>query len=197
MSVHITSEKIKKYEDHRVCQLVCRLEQLQHLIVQCSCSLKPYDGILRVTTFLKTAFAVQSLNSVSHFPVPTRILSVFLSSCLCLSFSHSRSGEVMWKFSYLCDSRLYPSDHHHHPLSSVHPSIHLFIQCETEQNREQICFVYSDLNSSSMNQSLVAARDTFSCFTLGALQQLKSVFACYMFNLLLIIDIWMVEKHCR
>lgn len=97
------------------------------------------------------------------------LLSLSLCICLCLILP---PGEVMrtWMFSYLCDRHLHP------PVwwppsvpfcifSANHPSLHPPLG---DKSRKAV--LYSTFNSTSMNQSLAAAaRDTFSCFTLGAL----------------------------
>lgn len=103
----------------------------------------------------------------------TSPLSFFLAISLYLSFCHSSPAEVMRMrmFSYLCDRHLHPPVWWPPfcPFSAIHPSVHPSLG---DKSRKAV--LYSTFNSTSMNQSLAAAaaaaaRDTFSCFTLGAL----------------------------
>lgn len=140
-----------------------------------------YTSLMRFFT-LRPAFAVKSLNSVSHFSVSTLTCSVFLSSCLSVSVFLSFSlwgSDTDVEVSHLCESHLQSSDHHHihhHPLVcpllhllSHSPFIHPFIHPSITVRQSRNYILFSTFNSTSMNQSLVAARDAFSCFTLGAL----------------------------
>lgn len=120
-------------------------------------------GSLMGLVALKRAFTVRSVNPV--WLSQTLILSLpFLAVSLFLS----PSAEATWKFPYLCGIiiiiTILLSSASSRP--SLHSSIHRSTLCETEQ---EWFFLYS-FNSPPMNQSLVAARDTFSCFILGALR---------------------------
>lgn len=81
-----------------------------------------------------------------------------LSSFLAVSLFLSPSAEAMWKFSYLCDSPLHLSHHHHPPL--VCPSLHLLGHPSIDPSfvRQSSKDVLFSFNSTTMNQSLVAAR---------------------------------------
>lgn len=141
------------------CDLMCRWDWLNNssALPLLRALWWSYKSLMRFSAF-KRSFSARSLNSVSCFPVSTIPLSVFLSSYLSVSPCFSA---VEMEFFLPLQQPLHLCGHrHHHPLI-----LHLFAP-SSYVRQFKLCFCNENI---SMNQSLVPARDTFSCFTLGAL----------------------------
>lgn len=127
------------------------------------------DSLMGFVTLKKGLHSAVCEFCLAFVCLNTYPLSSF-SSCLSVSFSLCWSDvEVflpLWQSSPPVSSS--SSSSFHLPLAaSSRPSLHPSIDPSfVRQSSKDVLFSF---NSTSMNQSLVAARDIFSCFTLGAL----------------------------